>query len=66
VSKPIDRAQAILSSKGENLMQDDFDAVWDIFMEIPPEEWDDVLRLMEGVVLVVNSPEYNGDIPPIF
>jgi hypothetical protein len=47
-------------------MQDDLDAVRDIFMEIPPEEWDDVLRLMEGVVLVVNSPEYNGDIPPIF
>lgn len=66
MSKPIDRAQAILSSKGESLMQDDLDAVRDIFMEIPPEEWDDVLRLMEGVVLVVNSPEYNGDIPPIF
>lgn len=66
MNKPIDRAQAILSSKGEDLMQVDLDAMRDIFMEVPPEEWDDVLRLMEGVVMVVNSPEYSGNIPPIY
>ena len=66
MTKPIDRAQAILSSKGDNLMQDDFNDVLDIFMEIPPEEWDDVLRLMEGVTMTVNSPEYKGDMKPIY
>lgn len=63
--KPIDRAQAILSAKGIKLMQADLDAMEEIFTEVDPEEWDDVLLVMEGVALVVNDPDYKGDIPPI-
>jgi len=63
--KPIDKAQAILSAKGSKLMQADLDAMEEIFTEVDPEEWDDVLLVMEGVALVVNDPDYKGDIPPI-
>ena len=65
MSRPIDRAQAILSEKGIKLMQTDLDAMQEIFTEMPPEQWDDVLLLMEGVALVVNDPSYKGDIEPI-
>lgn len=65
MSKPIDRAQAILEDKGSELMQADLDAMQEIFTEISPDDWDDVLLLMEGVALVVNDPSYSGDIPPI-
>lgn len=65
MSKPIDKAQAILSDKGSDLMQSDLDAMQEIFTEIPPEQWDDVLLLMEGVALIVNDPTYKGDIEPI-
>ena len=65
MSKPIDRAQAILSDKGNKLMQADLDAMEEIFTEIEPEQWDDVLLLMDGVALIVNDPSYKGDIPPI-
>lgn len=65
MTKPIDRAQDILSSKGSALMQSDLDAMQEIFTEIPPEEWDDVMLLMDGVALIVNDPSYDGDIEPI-
>lgn len=63
--KPIDRAQAIMSDKGARLMQSDLDEMEEIFTEVDPEQWDDVLLLMEGVALIVNDPSYKGDIPPI-
>lgn len=65
MSKPIDKAQAILSSKGGQLMQADLDLMEEIFTEVDPEDWDDVLLVMEGVALVVNDPAYKGDIEPI-
>lgn len=65
MNKPIDLAQAIFSEKGSGLMQTDLDAMEEIFTDIPPEEWDDVYLLMDGVALVVNDPSYAGDIQPI-
>lgn len=65
MNKPIDLAQAIFSKKGSGLMQADLDAMEEIFTDIPPEEWDDVYLLMDGVALVVNDPSYTGDIQPI-
>lgn len=65
MNKPIDEAQAILSEKGSDLMQANLDAMEELFTQIPPEQWDDVLMLMEGVALVVNDPSYKGDIAPI-
>ena len=65
MGKPIDEALAILSEKGNDLMQVDLDAMEELFKQIPPEEWGDVLWLMEGVALVVNDPSYEGDIKPI-
>jgi hypothetical protein len=65
MNKPIDRAQAILSAKGAGLMQSDLDAMQEIFTEISPDDWDDVLLLMDGVALVVSDPLYKGDIGPI-
>lgn len=65
MNKPIDLAQAIFSEKGSGLMQTDLDAMEEIFTDIPPEEWDDVYLLMDGVALVVNDPSYTGDIQPI-
>ena len=65
MNKPIDRAQAILSEKNDKLMQADLLEMQEIFTEIPPEEWDEVMMLMEGVAQVVNDPLYSGDIPPI-
>lgn len=65
MNKPIDLAQDIFSKKGSGLMQTDLDAMEEIFTDIPPEEWDDVYLLMDGVALVVNDPSYTGDIQPI-
>jgi hypothetical protein len=65
MNKPIDEASAIFSEKGDGLMQADLDAMEELFTQIPPEQWDDVLMLMEGVALVVNDPSYKGDIAPI-
>lgn len=65
MTKPIDQAQDILSSKGSALMQSDLDAMEEIFTKIPPEEWDDVMLLMDGVALIVHDPSYEGDIKPI-
>lgn len=65
MNKPIDKAQAILSKKNSNLMQKDLDEMQEIFTYVDLKEWDDVLRLMEGVALVVNDPSYKGDIAPI-
>lgn len=65
MSKPIDKAQAILSAKGSKLMQTDLDAMEEIFTEVDPDEWDDVLLVMEGVSLIVSDPSYSGDIDPI-
>jgi hypothetical protein len=65
MTKPIDQAQEILSSKGSALMQSDLDLMEEIFTKIPPEEWDDVMMLMDGVARIVNDPLYDGDIEPI-
>jgi hypothetical protein len=65
MTKPIDQAQDILSSKGSALMQSDLDAMEEIFTKIPPEEWDDVMLLMDGVARIVHDPSYEGDIKPI-
>jgi hypothetical protein len=65
MGKPIDEALAILSERGSDLMKVDLDAMEELFTQIPPEEWDGVLLLMEGVALVVNDPSYEGDIKPI-
>jgi hypothetical protein len=62
MGKPIDEALAILSERGSDLMKVDLDAMEELFTQIPPEEWDGVLLLMEGVALVVNDPSYEGDI----
>jgi hypothetical protein len=65
MNRPIDEAQAILSEKNGDLMQADLDAMEELFTQIPPEQWEDVLMLMDGVALVVNDPSYKGDIAPI-
>ena len=65
MNNPIDRAGTILSEKDANIMQADLYAMQEIFTEIEPEEWDQVLLLMEGVALIVNDPSYAGDIEPI-
>lgn len=65
MSKPIDKAQAILAEKGAKLMQADLIEMEMLFLQAAPEDLDDAMFLMEGVALVVNDPSYKGDIEPI-
>ncbi len=65
MNKPLDKAQAILSDKGGSIMQSDLDEMQELFTQVDPDDWDDVLMLMEGVALIVNDPSYKGDIEPI-
>lgn len=65
MSRPIDEAQAILTRKGLALSEDDFREMQDLFLLVPIEEWDEVMRLMEGVSIIVSDPLYEGDIEPI-
>jgi hypothetical protein len=65
MSKPIEDAQAILTDKGASLMQEDFQEMQSLFTQVEIEQWEDVVRVMEGVALIVNDPSYNGDIEPI-
>lgn len=65
MSKPIEDAQAILTDKGASLMQEDFQEMQSLFTQVEIEQWEDVVRVMEGVALIVNDPSYKGDIEPI-
>lgn len=65
MSKPIEDAQAILTDKGTSLMQEDFQEMQSLFTQVEIEQWEDVVRVMEGVALIVNDPSYEGDIEPI-
>lgn len=65
MSKPIDKAQSILSEKGLSLSRRDFEEMQSLFAEVEVEEWEDVARLMEGVALIVNDPAYSGDMDAI-
>lgn len=65
MSKPIDKAQDILTRRGAKLSQDDLFEMQNLFIMVPVSDWEEVARIMEGVATIVNDPSYEGNLEPI-
>jgi len=64
--KPEDKIFEILREKGEAIRQSDMDEIELLIMEADPDVWIERMGwFYEGLALIVNDPNYEGDIAPV-
>ena len=64
MTNPIEQALAIVSDRGDKLRQTDLDDITLLMAEVPLAQSEAVGHVMGAVALIVNDPEYAGDIEP--
>lgn len=63
---PFEQALEVIGTKGADLMQEDMETIEALSIDFPPDDFVELMAIIdEAVSLIVNDPDYEGDIPPI-
>ena len=61
----IDEIQTLVRERGSALSRADMERITTMAVDVPLDESDQLGSIFEAIALVVNDPEYSGDIEPI-